>query len=326
MSVVRLRLWQLAAFGFLTLTPLVATAAGWMDDFNDGSVTDNNPIPWILNLGDLFPGVYDASSGDLFLDPAEDSPTGQSSAFVPIPLGDTYIRTQGIVLPDPNTPENDGGNLVVTARVNPNTLSGYLMYFDVGGNLNIQILDQGATFDIGTTFDAPFNAGSEVVIELNVIGNQLNGYAWLADDPAGKPAEPQVTATDNTYAAGLAGLAFAEDDFGTSAFYRYAAAQDAPFIDADPSNGDFDGDGDIDGADFLTWQRGLGLTGQVDATTGDADDDGDVDVADLALWQSHFGGTPSVAAVSAVPEPTALALCLGGAFSLVAIQRLRRHV
>ena len=35
-------------------------------------------------------------------------------------------------------------------------------------------------------------------------------------------------------------------------------------------NADFDGDGDVDGADFLRWQRGFGLMNQLDNSNGDA--------------------------------------------------------
>jgi hypothetical protein len=59
--------------------------------------------------------------------------------------------------------------------------------------------------------------------------------------------------------------------------------------------GDFDGDGDADGNDFLRWQRGLG-TPQLHASAaqGDADGDRDVDAADLALWRGNFGAAEAV--------------------------------
>lgn len=43
---------------------------------------------------------------------------------------------------------------------------------------------------------------------------------------------------------------------------------------------DFDRDNDVDGADLLTWQRGLGLASCASRFEGDADDDGDVDEDD----------------------------------------------
>ncbi len=52
-----------------------------------------------------------------------------------------------------------------------------------------------------------------------------------------------------------------------------------------PATADFDGDGDVDGADFLKWQRDLG------------------DATNLALWETEFGTTAVVAAVAVVPEP-----------------------
>jgi hypothetical protein len=68
-------------------------------------------------------------------------------------------------------------------------------------------------------------------------------------------------------------------------------------------NADFDGDGDVDGADFLTWQRNVGTNGG--QSQGNANGQGAIDGADLAIWKAQFGpGTP----VSAIPEPNALAL------------------
>ncbi|MCA9235631.1 MAG: hypothetical protein KDA44_09165 [Planctomycetales bacterium] len=67
--------------------------------------------------------------------------------------------------------------------------------------------------------------------------------------------------------------------------------------------GDFDSDGDVDGDDFLAWQRGYPATKTP---------------ADLADWQANFGAASAAAVASATPEPSSLiiaivALCGGAA-------------
>lgn len=85
---------------------------------------------------------------------------------------------------------------------------------------------------------------------------------------------------------------------------------------------DFNGDLVVDGADFLIWQRGFGLSAQPDKSTGDADGDGNVNDADLAVWSTQFGTviTPPTP-VSAVPEPTAIAMALAGLACLAGMRR-----
>ncbi len=76
--------------------------------------------------------------------------------------------------------------------------------------------------------------------------------------------------------------------------------------------GDFQHDGDVDGDDFLEWQRGFGT---------------DYDANDLADWQAHFGetaGLPLSAASAAVPEPSTLFLLLP--ISFVRYRHKRRNV
>ncbi len=51
------------------------------------------------------------------------------------------------------------------------------------------------------------------------------------------------------------------------------------------TDGDFDNDGDTDGADFLAWQRGFGTTH---------------DASDLNDWQQNFGQTQSIAAAESM--------------------------
>ncbi|QDS98162.1 choice-of-anchor Q domain-containing protein [Adhaeretor mobilis] len=53
---------------------------------------------------------------------------------------------------------------------------------------------------------------------------------------------------------------------------------------------DFDNDDDIDGADFLAWQRGFGTEApNATKSDGDADNDTDVDGNDLSIWELQFG-------------------------------------
>lgn len=87
--------------------------------------------------------------------------------------------------------------------------------------------------------------------------------------------------------------------------------------------GDFDVDGDVDGADFLTWQRGFGITGTATVGQGDANGDMNVNGADLTIWRQNFGLGASVSAIEAVPEPGAWLLAL---LSSVALRHNgRRH-
>jgi glucose/arabinose dehydrogenase len=63
-----------------------------------------------------------------------------------------------------------------------------------------------------------------------------------------------------------------------------------------PPTGDFDEDDDVDGHDFMAWQRGLGATTGATRAAGDANFDGAVNGADLAVWQAQFGSSIGAAA------------------------------
>jgi len=98
-----------------------------------------------------------------------------------------------------------------------------------------------------------------------------------------------------------------------------------PIIVPPPTeDADFDGDGDVDGADFLTWQQNLGVSdGSAELADGDADDNGNVDAADLAVWQDQFGTGAAVPAASAIPEPATLALSALALLGGLAVTRRR---
>ncbi len=67
------------------------------------------------------------------------------------------------------------------------------------------------------------------------------------------------------------------------------------FLPSTGQPGDFDGDDDVDGQDFLLWQRG-GSPSPLSAS-------------DLALWQENYG-VGGLTAVTAVPEPSTIVLML----------------
>lgn len=71
-----------------------------------------------------------------------------------------------------------------------------------------------------------------------------------------------------------------------------------------PATADFDQDGDTDGTDFLTWQRGFGTTAGALLADGNSDDDEDVDASDLAVWLSTYGQSagPALAPLAADQE------------------------
>jgi enediyne biosynthesis protein E4 len=65
--------------------------------------------------------------------------------------------------------------------------------------------------------------------------------------------------------------------------------------------GDFDGDGDVDGGDFLTWQRGQSPNA--------------ISPSDLAAWKANFGTAPPLtASTTPVPEPATMVSLLLGCF------------
>ncbi len=80
-------------------------------------------------------------------------------------------------------------------------------------------------------------------------------------------------------------------------------------FDLNDSLGDFDSDGDVDGRDFLVWQRGDSPTPLTESDLGD--------------WQENYGAGPLVGSL-AVPEPSISAMLFSVVFTVARILRTAR--
>jgi arylsulfatase A-like enzyme len=184
--------------------------------------------------------------------------------------------------------------------------------------------------------DVFFGAASQLGIELGgtvagsgydqlavsgalMLGGTLNVSLWDEFLPAAGQTFTLATATGGitgdftaVVLPHIAGLTWSLDRTTTSLVLRLGSA-----------TGDFNGDGRVNGNDFLAWQRGLGRANPTVAD-GDANGDGHVDAADLAYWKGAFGnGGGATAAAQGVPEPTALGLA-AAALATAGIRRRRR--
>jgi hypothetical protein len=84
--------------------------------------------------------------------------------------------------------------------------------------------------------------------------------------------------------------------------------------------GDFNADGEVNGADLQKWKLDFGM-----GAGSDADGDGDTDGADFLVWQRNLGQSAAAVAAAApfvaVPEPGAMVCALIGAACLAMTSR-----
>jgi lysozyme len=93
-------------------------------------------------------------------------------------------------------------------------------------------------------------------------------------------------------------------------------------------HGDFNQDGDVDGGDYLTWQKWNGSTGAAATfARGDANGDRKINAADLAVWSAGFGQPPAsgAPALTATPEPSSAALAAAMIAAFASARRRLRH-
>jgi hypothetical protein len=179
--------------------------------------------------------------------------------------------------------------------------------------------DGAFALDDGTQFDAHGIAPSEPTDGAQAVDDaDLYREGWFTGvwSYAIASASPWNGESAWTYSAvGATGRPLVDGAWDSWAFtptFRSTAfaANGSPATPSTPlESADFDADGDIDGNDFLAWQRGLGLNGTALRADGDANDDGAVDALDLAVWTRQFGTSTAAGSAFAVPEPLTFGTC-----------------
>ena len=183
-----------------------------------------------------------------------------------------------------------------------------------GATFNFSVTNRPAP--IGTT--SPMSlAGTDMLGDSAAMTLQTGAVSGL---PAGGQAPLQLVLTTNQYGNLQVSyvLSFGSDALPSSPLQNTVISAYAKVL----PGGDYDNDGDVDGADYVLWRNTQGQS--VSPGTGaDGDFNGQVNSADYTVWRSHFGQALAVGAGfassdgllgagSAVPEPSSLAFLLTG--------------
>ncbi len=141
--------------------------------------------------------------------------------------------------------------------------------------------------------DATLSGASILMIGVDPLLGPLadNGGPTLTH--ALLPGSPAIDAGDPAAVAGVDGIP-EYDQRGFPYERVFGGRIDIGAFERQPLPGDFNGDNEVDGADFLAWQRGVSTTSGI------------VDSNDLRVWQRQFGATePLVGAVSSLTTVSA---------------------
>jgi hypothetical protein len=148
----------------------------------------------------------------------------------------------------------------------------------------------------------------------NLTNDFLSGYTGGGDyRQSGEPHGTAPNFPPGQFVESNQGVAYGTRVTNTLGATNYYVL-DGDFEMTRDANQDALFDGDVDGGDFLVWQRNFGMGDGNDGARqyGDANLDRVVDGADLAIWAANYGtslnSSPLVAAAASVPEPSSLLL------------------
>ncbi len=241
---------------------------------------------------------------------------------------DLFLSTRAILETDPSTVLNVTGELVVfsaakmtgggtirsnlLADINASLQLSDVQFVNAGefyldgnfpvpesGSLDIDGFEQTADgvfyVDLGGTairdFDQLVVSGStnlDGLLQVSLVRDFMPalGDSFVIIDTAGSASGTFVGLAEGALVGNFAGVDF---------FITYVGGDGNDVVLFSSAPGDFDDDGDVDGFDFLMWQRG--------------ESPNPLSPSDLLAWQTNYGAaSPLSASSTIVPEPSGLVL------------------
>ena len=270
------------ATGMHTLTINSDAAADFAGNIvSNISLSKTGPGTQILSGTNFYAGTTLVSEGALLIDGTH---TG----------GDTYTVAGGIL----------GGNGSINTDITIES-GGTLAPGASAGQLTVEqlVFQTGSLFEIeigGLTAGSEYDQliGESITLAGDLALSLLDlGSGLFLPDPSDTFSVLDATSLSGMFDNVVSGTRLDTTGGEGSFLVTYDSASDAVVLSdfaLSAVNGDYNGDGDVDGSDFLAWQR----------------DDGSA--LGLSVWTNNYGVDGSLASVTAVPEPgTALLLAMG---------------
>jgi T5SS/PEP-CTERM-associated repeat protein len=311
---------------------LGVAGSGTVEVTNGGTVVDT---------GLAYLGFFPSASGTLTVDGPESSietsstlavgnrgrgfisiTDGGAMASVHATLGLEFGGKGNAVVSGPGSSWTVSGQLEVG---NPGLTVGSLLTISDGGRVMV-----GNSFKLGIRNSLQITLANTTDIYLDVTGNAtLDGTIDVNLEPGYAPQFGDVfqLLTAGGY-AGNPTFDFQEAilpsslEWDTSQFLLNGTIG---ITGIQPVSGDYDGDGDVDGRDFLEWQRAFGTIVNPFGSGADGNGDGMVDAADYTVWRDHYGTGVGSELATTVPEPSSLAMLLLGSCYLICRESSRSN-
>ena len=197
--------------------------------------------------------------------------------------GFSFVLTNG-------NPTGGGGDLHPRTGIGLSQDGRYVYLMTIDGR---QFSSKGATTGEVGSWMKHFGAHTGI----NMDGGGSTTMAWWNPDISGSDKSELLN-----FPVGTACCIPLERTVGNSIGVYYVTGSSIP--------GDFDGDGDVDGKDFLEWQRG--------------ESPNQLSAEDLPLWVDQFGTTSTLSLSATIPEPATLLLAMFGLSAIVINYRRKR--